>query len=157
MDKKRIESNIGLAYDCLEKNKEIFKKHEIIEDNKKVVVAGISSVYRGYISTFGASVTTGNLLSAIAFFSKDGDGDGKRSELIKVIFEILKGNKKKENVEIAEKNLFEYVRKRCQNASNIHRMKEEILDYAIAVKLAMNLFTIVENKSGKKKNTEETK
>ena len=155
MDKKRIESNIGLAYDCLEKNKEIFKKHEIIEDNKKVVVEGISSVYRGYISTFGASVTTGNLLSAIAFFSKDGEGDGKRSELIKVIFEILKRNKK--NVEIAEKNLFEYARKRCQNASNIHRMKEEILDYAIAVKLAMNLFTIVDNKSGKKKNTEETK
>ena len=139
MNKIRIEESIEYAYDFL-------KNSEIVDKDKNA----IDNVYRGYISSFGASTVTGNLLSAIAFFSKkeeekkEKEDKDYRSELMKVIFEVLKKHKfEKYKKEVTESNLFDYARSRYKNLSDRNRVKEEILDYAIAVKLAMNLFVIV--------------
>ena len=137
MNKKRVEENIGNAYDCL-------KESVIVKNGNE-----IDHIYRSYISTFGASVTTGNLLAAVAFFSQDGQGDGSRSVLMKVLFDLLRKDKEAKKEPVEEESLFAYVRAQCKDVDSMAKTKEEILDYAVAIKLAMNLF-VVKNKNTKK-------
>lgn len=88
---------------------------------------GINMAFRGQISAFGSAIATGSLLAAVAFFSDQGSASIDRSELMVVINKMLK---------CPEKTLFDTVK-----ASNdTTALKEEILDCAIAVKLALNLF-----------------
>ena len=113
----------------------------------------INSSYRSQISSFGAAVVQGSLLSAIAYFSVKADNDrsnGKktevdRSKLIQCIFSLLKNN------DDAEKNLFDYV---VKNKGNEEQVKENILNAAIALKLAMNLYKLEKNSEESHKDEE---
>lgn len=110
----------------------------------------IKKSYRGQISTFGASVTMGSILSAVACFSEQGQADVNRSRLMAAIYILLKKPKdsKKErtipfnDIECKEyaNLLFEYVKEVYPNhAVNV---KEEIMECAVALKLAMNLYKL---------------
>lgn len=100
----------------------------------------IVKTYRGQISSFGAAITMGSLLSAIAFFSNDGGSEVERSKLMKAILYILKKNEKAEE---KDQSLFDYVKK--YEGENLDVCKEEIVNAAIALKLAMNLYELVNN------------
>ena len=109
-----------IAYDVL-------KKSEIVENGK------IKKTWRGQISTFGAAVTMGSLIPAVAFFSDQGGSSVKRQYIMDAILEILKRD------HIAPEKyhtLFEYVREQGEHC------REDVLNAAIALKLAMNLYTL---------------
>lgn len=129
MNKKRVDKNIGNAYEILQ-SKEI----GIAVDGK------IAKGYRGQISTFGAAISSGSLLAAIAFFSDKGKAQVNREKLMKAIMELVKRN----HDNVKEDELFHYVKNRTKSEGESIYLKEEILDYAIAIKLAMNLYTLTE-------------
>lgn len=130
MNKKRVDNNIGHAYEILQD-----KKIGIAVDGK------VAKGYRSQISTFGAAISSGSLLAAVAFFSDKGRAQVNRDKLMAAILELVKRNH--ENVQ--EKELFFYVKNHAKTAEETLRLKEEILDYAIAIKLAISLYTLTDD------------
>lgn len=133
MAKSRINRYLSIAYEAV-------KNSELIKDDK------LQGNYQAQITSFGAAVSMGSLLSAIAFFSDKGSSDVKRQELMKLIYYIIKkdkGSEEKYN-EIKKYALFEY-------AKDNGNIKPEVLDAAIAIKLTLNLFEeeISKNKTSK--------
>ena len=120
MNKAIINDEVVIAYDVL-------KNSEIVENGK------IKKTWRGQISTVGAAVTMGSLIPAVAFFSDQGGSSVKRQYIMDAILEILKRD------HIAPEKyhtLFEYVREQGEHC------REDVLNSAIALKLAMNLYTL---------------
>lgn len=133
MDKKTIDQMLPVAYEAL-------------VDSKIVVNNKIVKTYRGNISTFGAAINGGSLLAAISFFSEKGGASEDRTKLMKAISKVLNEVYKKENINIDEKcnnSLFDFVVKHSEDKI---LWKERIINAAIALKLAMNLFELVEPK-----------
>ncbi len=156
MDKKRVEALIPLAYDAI-------RTSGISDQEGKVPKS-----YRGQISTFGAAVTMGSLLAAIAFFSTAKNEEGKpeeksepdvdRTKLLKAIFETLKQDGAIPNAAaLEEKNapLYHWAREqlypnglRADQYETLRReraCRENVLEAAVAVKLALNLYILVKD------------
>lgn len=121
MNKNKIDNLIPKAYEAIQKT-------GIARDDK------INSAYRGQISRFGAAVSMGSLLSAIAFFKDQGGASVDRTKLIGAMAMVL-----------GKPDLYTYVletaiKPKDKNAEM--KCREEILEAAIALKLAMNLFVL---------------
>ena len=123
MNKKEVEELIPIAYQELKKNEIICKEGKI---NKR---------FRSQIASFGSAIAMGNLLSAVTFFSQNGEAKVQRTELLNVIWSMLV-----EKYKVEGGNLKDYVLK--QNEQFL--FKERIINCAIAIKLAINLFELVE-------------
>lgn len=125
MNKQRVNDWIAPAAEAL-------KKTGIAQNGK------VDPKFRGQISTFGAAVTMGSLKAAAAFFSQQGGAAVPRELLLKAMYYVITGN-------IAEPQaVFAYI---CEHDS-IHT-REQFVDAAIALKLAMNLYDMGENKNAK--------
>ena len=124
MNKNRIDALIPKAYEAL--------RHSGIVNNKNE----IKKTFRGYISSFGASVAMGSLKSAIAFYSQKSGAVEDRQKLMQIIY-CLVSEEAAENVKTVKQTaLFEAV-------DNGLTDKDEIYDAAIAIKLAMNMYTLI--------------
>ncbi len=121
MNKKRVDELIPRAVEVLKKEGIANKDNEIVK------------TFRGQISTFGAAITNGSLISAVAFFSEQGGADVDRSKLMKAVYDLVAGEK-------ATDTLFDYVKK-VGKAGEV-KTKEEIINATIALKLAMNLYKL---------------
>ncbi len=94
-------------------------------------VCQIPKVFRSYISNFGAAITMGSLCSAVAFFSRNTEKTKEdRNLLMDAIYLLITGNAPN-----PENNLLTLVCAEQEQAP----LKEQIIDAAIALKLAMNL------------------
>lgn len=122
MNKKTVDELIPIAY-------------KVLETEKIAVNGSIKKTFRGQIATFGTAVSTGSLRAAIAFFSDDGSCEVKRSKLMSAILGILK---EKDPLVQGYQTLFDYADK------NPAAAKEKILNAAIALKVAMNLYRLEE-------------
>ncbi len=131
-----------------------------------VINAGISSngvvkkAFRGQISSFGAAITMGSLLPAVAFFSDQGKAEVDRSKLMKAIMLVLQkedgplGDAAKKH----ESNpLLEFCTEVCNPAPagdggtdkiSASQLREAVIDAAIAIKLSLNYFKLVDLDSG---------
>lgn len=137
---------------------------DILENEKEIVKNGkIKKGYSSQISTFGSTISTGSLLSGIAYFSKSGDSSVNRSRLMWIIYEILKNtNRLSDNLqkeiknEVPELELYYYVKKFTQNKNKteIIKLKRTIIEVATAIKLAMNYF-VIENTNLDEEKTNE--
>ena len=116
MNKAKVDQYIPAAYDAL-------KDAGIVQDGK------IDSGFRGQIATFGAAVSMGSLLSAIAFFSEKDKSAVDRVKLLDALFRVLKSN----GMDGSYQNLYQY-------AAAHPDCQEEVLNAAIALKLAINLY-----------------
>ena len=131
MNKKRVDEMIPCAY-------EVLKTLNICEEDKSNPGTWVvDSTYKSYISSFGAAVTMGSLVSSAAFFAASSEENKRRinadrGKIGQALLEVLK----KKYPDIREDNLFEYVKKHGQTARN----KELVLDAAVALKLALNLY-----------------
>ena len=123
MNKKTVDELIPIA-------------HKVLAEVKIAENGVINKTYRGQISTFGSAVVTGSLRAAIAFFSDKGSAGVDRRKLMVAILQILQ-EKEPELKKFG--TLFEYAEKNPEEA------KEKILNTAIALKLAMNLYQLKEN------------
>lgn len=124
MNKETINQEIGIAY-------EVLSDVGIAKDGK------IDKTFRGQISTFGAAITMGSLKAAIAFFSQKGESSVDRAKIPVAILELLKRTGR---VDGAYANLFQLADKKGDD------VKEEIINAAISLKLAMNLYELVKSK-----------
>ncbi|MBQ8515319.1 MAG: hypothetical protein IJ496_07965 [Ruminococcus sp.] len=143
MNKKLVDEYLPLAVEALTD-----PSVQIAENGK------VSSAFRGKISSFGAAVSAGSLLSAVALFSAQNGASVDLSKLMAAINFMLK---KKIPMQTKDR-LFDTVR----NCPSKRFMKEQVLSCAAALKLAMNLFDLGngENEEGqtsdeKPMNTEE--
>ena len=95
--------------------------------------ANKNSKWCGQISSFGASIAQGSLLAAVSFFSAQNNAEVDRSKLMAAIARLIAWSD----------SLYEYVR-----VTEERKAKEEILNAAVAIKLAMNLYDL--GKGGRK-------
>lgn len=131
MQNNRIEKLLPVAYDALKNNGTIVKGNEI------------EKALRGQISSFGAAILTGSLASAVAFYSNQGHAKTPRQALLDVIFQILKEGKLlhvKDQDAIKSGDVQDL--KDLVLASEDPELQEKITDASIAIKLAMNFFTL---------------
>lgn len=118
MNKREVDQEITAAYQAL-------------TDTGIVNKGKIDSAYSSQIASFGAAVAMGSLLSAIAFFSTQGKALVERQKLMDAILWILK----QENKAPKEcRRLFDYA------STHGKEGKENIMNAAVALKLAMNLY-----------------
>lgn len=125
MNKATINRELPFAYDAI-------SECGISEDNKTV-----QKTYRGLVSSFGAAVTMGSLEAAVCYFSDNGNSDVNRSALTDAILKILKKDGK---VKQTCETLYEYA------SSKASDREENIVNAAIALKFAMNLYTLTKGK-----------
>lgn len=145
MNKKRVDELIPHAY-------EVINKVHICENDKKdPEKLVVDSTYSSYTSSFGAAVTMGSLISAIAFFSSSPDDNRKRTKTDRTkigiaIFEILK----LWNRDIKDNSLYDYAKNQMDHG-HTRQAKELILDAAVALKLALNLYPKKKKEEGDQK------
>ena len=109
----------------------IFRAYHILNDVGIVKDGKIDSAWRAQISSFGAFIAHGSLLAAVSVFSAEGNAKVDRSKLMDAIAKLLGLNKP----------LFKYVEEADR------KVKESVLDAAIALKLAMNLYDLGKRES----------
>mgnify|MGYP000825741440 FL=1 len=114
----------------------------IVKKDKNPEKLYIEKAFRGQISSLGAAVEMGSLLSAVAFFSSQGSSPTDRTKLMEAIYLLLTGNEKKDIKE--NETLLRYV---AQNPNN-QQLKREVIDAAVAIKLAMNAYELRDVKKG---------
>jgi hypothetical protein len=132
MNKQKVDKLIPLAYEKI-------KTVEIANQAGEV-----TSSFRGQISAFGAALATGSLLSAIAFFSLQGDSKVHRPKLLQVIWLLIEsGAVPASKAEDDAKCLFDKAVACSGDREGTRRLKAQIIDAAIAVKLSLNLYTLV--------------
>ncbi len=95
----------------------------------------INVALRGDISTFGANVAMTSLPAAVAFFTSQGNAAADRQKLMRAVFYCVTGEMKPED-KIDE--IMDYV---CHH--NSPDVKENVMNAAIAIKLAMHYFELV--------------
>lgn len=123
MNKKRVNEWIAPAAMALEKVG--------VSKNGKV-----DSTFRGQIAAFGASVTMGSLKAAVAFFAQQGGASVNRELLLLAMYDVITGGKLPRQ-ELTPRKVFSYV---CDH--DTVEVREQFLDAAIALKLAMNLYDL---------------
>lgn len=119
MNKNNVEKLIPLAID-------VIKNSDLCSNGK------VSKACSSQISTFGAAISQGSLLSAVLFFRKDNDKSKvDRRELLEVISKVI-SKESRENFT----NLEDFIIKDKFIA------KKKIIDACIAIKLALNVFIL---------------
>lgn len=107
----------------------------------------IVKTFRGQISTFGTAVVMGSLKSAVAFFSGDSKSDVTRENLLRAMYYIIQGFESEDQIkDIKGYDVFKYV---CDN--DTAQTKELFINASIALKLAMNFYTLVPTKEKNKR------
>lgn len=98
----------------------------------------VDKAFSGYISSFGASITTAGLLPSLIFFSDRGGSQADRPAVIRAIESILKSS----GYLSVNENLLEKVKNyvRANESANMVRIEELISDAAVALKLAVRTF-----------------
>jgi CRISPR-associated protein Cmr5 len=107
----------------------------------------IVKTFRGQISTFGTAVVMGSLKSAVAFFAGDSKSDITRENLLRAMYYIINDFESEDQIKnITGYDVFKYV---CANDSPL--TKEKFINASIALKLAMNFYTLVPAKEKNKR------
>ncbi len=129
MNKKEIDKLIPIAYESL-KAVGIAK---CLNDGEY----SISKTFRGYISSFGAAITMGSFKAAVVYFSKDTTGktNDDRFLLVDSIYYVLKNKK-------PDKDNLITLACGCDTVESENKLKEEVINAAIAIKLAMNMYKL---------------
>lgn len=123
---KRVEKYLSYAIQAITQS-------GIAENNK------VASEYNGYIASFGASVISSGLLSAVAFYSSTkSNSEQDRKRLMDAILIILK----RENNGYTQNELFDLVQPDPDNKL----LRRKILDAATAIKLGIRTFVLEKRK-----------
>lgn len=130
MNKKRVDDLLPAAVDTLQRCEIANEKGEIDKN------------FRGQISSFGAAVSSGSLLAAAAFFNQQAGAKNDRGKLMDAINSLLSSELKYQT----STTLFNTIRSTPK--SNQRKLKDDILACAVALKLAMNLYTLKSDDNG---------
>jgi len=138
-------------------------KKYITIDNEQL---SVPKQFKGYISSFGASVIQSGLMPTLAFYSDAKKAKGDRSLLIPALIDILIENKsyaidegvnkaldilnkdKEKDMRPLVHHFFYWLLK--TNGDNPEKLRKELMDASIALKLALRTFREVDNDKKKK-------
>lgn len=138
MNKVKVEALIPKA---IEEINVMIKNNRFSSDGK------IPNEFKGYISNFGASIVQSGLLSTVAFYEKnkeDTSAQQDRRLVNELILNMILSNKNREF-----NTLFDYVlsNAKVEEAKEKEKknrlIKEDIINAAIALKLAIRVFEFV--------------
>ncbi len=124
MDKRRVDHFIPIAALVLEET-------GIVRDGQ------IPRSLQRQVSAFGAAVQTGTLLSAVAWFTVQGEQKARRDSLMDAIYQVLVHDRQAR----PDSSLFEVVRE--AGPQREREMRDTVLSAAVALRLAMNLYQLV--------------
>lgn len=123
------------------------------EDTLGIVQGGkINKTYNGYLSSFGASIITSGLLPTFIFYSKKAknNSDADRSKILTAIEKMLK--KLHNDILPNDENILQKVITHPAD----RRLKKAIEQCAIALKLAIRTYELVDTqKNNTKENSHE--
>lgn len=131
MNKRKIDAYLPAAMDAICNNERIIYCEKKNEEVKK-----IKKACRSHISAFGGAVTMGSFKASVALFCKKSQTEDLRPELMRVLWYLTK-------------NEWVEAEKVCKNvlaikdSAELFALKEEFLNASVAVKLALNAFTLV--------------
>jgi len=122
MNKKFIDDMIPVAIESIEKN--------------GIAVDGVvPSPYNGYIASFATSVVRAGIRQSVIFFcNEEANTRENRAQMMLVLQEVLQqGNKMPSNT-----SLVDFVNQ--AGTEELHRFKTDIMDAAVACKMALRTF-----------------
>lgn len=126
---RTVEKLIPFAIEAVSKSK--------MEDEKKKGV--VNKAYKGYISSLGAGIIQSGLLPTLAMYKGNEDSDKKKANtgiLLKAIAFVIKEYYHPNGIQNGD--LFNY----ALYAKDQEKVKQEILNASIAVKLAIRTFKL---------------
>lgn len=126
MDKRMVDTYLDKAYEAI-------KKSGMLDKRK------VKKAYRSQISSFGAAIAMGSVKAAIAFFAKQGGSDVDRPKILYAIYLTLVERPTVNGAAGAVEALFKGLGEGTFN-------KDDIVNAAVAVKLAMNLYELDNSK-----------
>lgn len=133
------------------------KKNEqiVIEQEKnRMSIDGksVSKEFRGYISSFGASLVQAGLLPTLAFYAdKEANSAQSRWKILIVFYHLLKKEERWENQFLPasdEQRLLQLALKLQKDGGKeeaLRLLKQDIKNAAIALKLALRTYQLTEN------------
>ena len=140
MNKKQVEIYLPLAIKALTDESrgacEIRTKVKEKDSGEEKWTNQIQKTYRGQISAFGAAIVMGSFKSAVAFFSEDGGGKVKRSELLRAMYWIVHQEWKKVDL------IFREIAALAE--PKLSQEKDAFINASLALKLAMNAFELTD-------------
>lgn len=100
----------------------------------------VNKSYRGQISTLGAAITMGSIKSAVCYFKEKANNNTEvdRTKLLLAITYVLKHDENNKKRYGGVEKLPEFVMK--LRDEEIPAVREDIINAAIAIKLALNLY-----------------
>lgn len=109
---------------------------EAVRENlaEKPVKLKVPKGYNGAVASFGTGLHHAGVLATVAMFSNS-QGDVNKEKLLDAVFFVLK----KQRTDIRERTLFEFL---LRNEDQLPRLKKELTDIAVALKLAMRTFDL---------------
>ena len=116
---------------------QLIKDHLATGEGKLVV----PSVYKGYISSMGASIIMSGLLPTLAFYNTDGDNSSSEKAR-RPLLNVLHGLLKDRHEGLDRHGLFEHAigLQEAKRHAALRQLKEEVIQASIAVKLALRTF-----------------
>jgi CRISPR-associated protein Cmr5 len=113
----------------------------------------VPNEYKGYIDTFGAGIVQNGLIAAVIFFETAGGKEDEsittepekkgiyknRNKLMKAILQVIL-HKEKDTATGKPGTLFEYIAAKKKDGMTEKQIRQEVVDAATAVKLALRTF-----------------
>lgn len=130
MGKLQVEKEIGYAYDAI-------REAHIPDSHGKVEKA-----YRSQVSSFGAAIMTSGLRMAVCFYSEKGGAQIDRPKILKAILFVLQKSRTQKYMNY--KSLNDAVAD-IKGIDEQIKVRNEIIDAATAIKLALNLYELEES------------
>jgi CRISPR-associated protein Cmr5 len=120
--------------------KDALKQANDLAENNKKAKHKIPKRYKGYVASFGTILKQSGLTTAFVLFLKNSEKDeADRKPILEAIFKILKNNKQLGIPEAFKEKQF------AENYQQDQRMRQEVLNAAVALKIAMRTFEFDDN------------
>lgn len=122
--------------DLIEKADNALRTTNIVSEN-----GTYDNRFKGYISSFGASIVQSGLLPTVIFYEKEETGEAKdRPKVVQALIAMLNNNQSGDNPRIPEKLSKYIIDKKCGN-----EFIEEVTDCMVAMKLALRMYRSIKN------------
>lgn len=105
-------------------------KYKVVENNQ------YKKQFNGYISSFGAAIRLSGLLPAVVFYCSQASAEEDRSSLLLVLKEML--NPREEAYK--PQDMYKTVEGKLGDKNALLLLEKQIVQKAVAVKLALRLF-----------------
>lgn len=115
---------------------------ELLEKTKNGIVQGgtIESKYSSYVASFGGSIIQSGLLATLMIY----EANEEKKKIVKILFDLYNKYHEQEKIEL-ENGGFYFKQLIKTKKVDSCELRNRIVEFAVALKLAMRCFEKVEN------------